>query len=235
MKSLINALFYFLSITAVAQHPLYGTASSTMYSRQLDETSALMTDAMGQPVYPQQKYKWEGEVFFPNNYTYATITAPSGKTYRNIKAKINLMDGSLLFTDSSNTDYMALMPISKIVFEDLLNQNTITLIKLKGDTSSTLYQQLDSGKISLLKKIYLTYKDQMGYGTTNVTRIFEQKYSYFTYCNGTLNQLDKSKGELIKIFADKSNDVQAFIESEKIKLRKEEDLVRVFYFYNTLK
>jgi hypothetical protein len=235
MKTALVFVFLIITSTAIAQHRLYGTASTTMYSKQLDETSALMTDAMGQPVYPQQKYKWEGQVFFPNNYTYATITAPSGKTYRNIKAKINLMDGSLLFTDSSNTDFMALMPISKIVFEDILNQTTITLIKVKEDTSRILYQQLDSGKISLLKKIYLTYKDQMGYGTTNVTRIFEQKYSYFTYSNGQLVQLDRSKASLIKLFSDKSQQIDAFVENEKIKPRKEEDLIKVFHFYNTLK
>ena len=188
MKSILTFCFLVITLTALAQNSFYGTASTTMNSRQLDETSALMTDAMGQPFYPQQKFKGEGKIFFPDNYTYATITTPLGKTYRNIKAKLNLMDGSLLFTDSTNGDFLALLPIKKIVFEDIINQNTITLIKVKEDTSNTLYQQLDSGKISLLKKIFLTYKDQMGYGTTNVTRIFEQKHSYFTYSYGQLIQ-----------------------------------------------
>jgi hypothetical protein len=235
MKSVITFLCVVCAFAAVAQHRLYGTASTTMYSRQLDETSALMTDAMGQPVYPQQKYKWEGEVYFPNNYTYATITVPSGKKYRNIRAKINLVDGSLLFTDSSNAEFVAVLPVLKIEFEDILNQSIITFIKVKEDTSNTLYQQLDSGKISLLKKIYLTYKDQMGYGTTNVTRIFEQKHSYFTYSNAQLILLNRSKATIMKILADKSHELEAYMEKEKIKLRKEEDLINIFHFYNSLK
>ncbi len=235
MKSIITVLFSVVTFATVAQHRLYGTASTTMYSRQLDETSALMTDAMGQPVYPQQKYKWEGQVSFPANYTYANITTPSGKTYRNIRAKINLVDGSLLFTDSSNSEFVAVLPIRKITFEDVLNQSIITFIKVKEDTSNTLYQQLDSGKISLLKKIYLTYKDQMGYGTTSVTRIFEQKYSYFIYSNTELLPLDRSKASLLKMLADKGQEVEAFMERENIKLRKEEDLIKVFHFYNSLK
>lgn len=210
------------------------SVSAQMQGRFAQESSELMTDALGQPIYTQQKFNWEGQVFFPNDYTYSTITVPSGKKYRNIKSKINLMDGSLLFTDSSGTEYILVLPIKKIEFEDILNQSVITFIKIAEDTANALYQRLDSGKVSLLKRISLTYKDQMGYGSTTVTRIFEQRSSYFTYSN-VLLPLDRSKSSITKLLADKSQEVETFIESEKIKPRKEEDLIKVFQFYNSIK
>lgn len=221
------ALFAFLVFSSVAMAQ-YG-ARPTQYGRHLEESSALMTDAMGQPFYPQQKYNWEGKVFFPDDYTLATITAMNGKIYRNIRAKINLLDNTLLFTDSASREFVATVPIKKVEFE-----NQLTFIKPSDDTAKVLYQLLDSGKITLLKKIFITYKDQTGYGSTMVTRIFEQKYSYYILKDHQIISLDRSKTALLEAMADRNSQLDAYIEQEKLKLRKEEDLIKVFRFYNSL-
>jgi hypothetical protein len=210
------------------------TQTGKAQGRFLQESSALMTDAMGQPFYPQQKYNWEGKVFFPEEYSLATITTANGKAYKNIKAKLNLFDNSLLFLDSAQREFVVTLPVAKVEFESSPVQKGYTFIKPLSDTASAFYHVLDSGKITLLKKIFLTYKDQTGFGSTNVTRIFEQKYSYHTYSNEVVTALERSKADILTLLADKSNKVEAYIESEKLKLRKEEDLVKVFRFYNTL-
>jgi hypothetical protein len=202
--------------------------------RFLQESSALMTDAMGQPFYPQQKYSWEGKVFFPEEYSLATITTANGKSYKNIKAKLNLFDNSLLFLDSAQREFVVTLPVAKVEFENFFAQKNNVFIKPLNDTGTAFYQVLDSGKITLLKKIFLTYKDQMGFGSTSITRIFEQKFSYFTYANGLLKALDRSKSAVLELMAGKSAKVDAYIEAEKLKMRKEEDLVKVFRFYNGL-
>lgn len=207
-------------------------ANGQRYGRFLQETSALMTDAMGQPFYPQQKYNWEGKVFFPDEYTLATVTTPNGKVYQNIRAKLNLLDNTLLFTDSADREFVATAPIAKVEFEEIPAQKKTTFIRPAGDTGKALYLVLDSGKATLLKKIFLTYTDQTNFGSTTVTRIFEQKYSYYSLVNETINHLDRTKSAVLKVLGDKRNKVEAYIEVEKLKFRKEEDLVKVFAFYN---
>ena len=232
MRYLLTLVLVMSMSASYGQSPDYGSASSRQYSRMADETSALMTDAMGQPFYPQQKYKWEGKVFFPDDYTKATITTTSGKVYRNIRAKINLLNNTLLFTDSAGREFAAAVPVSRLEFEPGADSPKIVFIQPVADTQ--LYQVLDSGKISLLKKITVTYKDQMPYGSTNVTRVFEQKYSYYAFKNAMLVALDRSKSAVMECLIDKSTLVDTFIQQQKLKLRKEDDLVKVFRFYNSL-
>ncbi len=216
MKWIAPVFFSLITLSATAQQ----------MGRFHDETSAMMTDGLGQPLYTQQKYNWEGNVFFPATYTLATLTLINGKTYRNIRAKINLLENSLLFTDSANNEYAALFPISRIEFE-----GQIIFIKPRGDTA--LFQVLDSGRLVLLKKIYITSKDQVGYGSTTVTRVFEQKADYFVYDNTTVAPLDRSRSGLLKRMADDTGRMANFLDQEKPKLKKEADLVRTFRFYNS--
>lgn len=232
MRIVFTLALMLTTLVSFGQSPVYGTVSSKQYSRMADETSALMTDAMGQPFYPQQKYKWEGKVYFPESYTKATITTTSGKVYRNIRAKINLVNNTLLFTDSAGREFAVAVKVSKLEFEPGDDTPRIVFITPAADTQ--LYQVLDSGRVSLLKKITITYKDQMPYGSTNVTRIFEQKYSYFSYKNAELVSLDKSKTAVMESLIDKSTLVDTYIQQQKLKLRREDDLIKVFRFYNSL-
>lgn len=230
MKRLLSIAFIMFFCAANAQ---YG-AVANHYSRQGEETSALMTDAMGQPFYPQTKYTWEGKVFFPDEYTYATLTTVRGKVYRNIRSKFNLVDNKLLFTDSAGGEFVVTVPLARVEFEDLITSKKFVFINPGKDTGTAMYQVLDSGKATLLKKIFITYKDQTPFGSTNVTRIFEQKFSYFIYTGESVLPLDRSKSALLDVMKDNGSKVDAFIEQEKLKTRKEEDLVKIFRFYNSL-
>lgn len=233
MRYLFFLVFVTASGIAAAQSPYYGTASSRQYSRMADETSALMTDAMGQPFYPQQKYNWEGKIFFPDEYANATVTIAGGKVYRNIRAKINLLNNTLLFTDSAGKEFVATLPVERLEFEGPDTAKTV-FIKPARDTGSALYQLLDSGRVSLLKKIFITYKDQSAYGSTAITRIFEQKHAYFSLRGGSLLVLDRTKPALLSLMDDRAELVRTFIEQRKLKLRREADLVRLFRYYNSL-
>jgi hypothetical protein len=224
MKWIIPLVFITAAVPGIAQQQ----------GKFMNETSAFMTDAFGQPVYTQQKANWEGNIFYPANYHYATLTAAGGKVYRYIKTKINLLEGTVLFTDSTESEFVATLPIDKIEFEDFASGVKITFVKIMNDTGKCFYQLLDSGRMSLLKKIYVISRDKTTYGSTTITRVFEQKQSYFVYSNAGLVPLEQSKAVVIKVLSDKSVQVNAFIEQEKLKLRREEDLAKLFHYYNSL-
>jgi len=192
------------------------------------EADQFMSDVSGRPIRPQQKYNVEGSMFFPESYSNATIISPTGKVYKNVKAKINLMDNVLMFMDSSKAEFEAIVPIQKIVFDF----PAITFINPKPDSSKVLYQQLDSGKATLLKKITVTYNDQSSYGTGILTRVFEQKESYFIQVNSDLAPLDRSSKSVLKALSDKSNEIDAYIQKESLKPKKEEELVKIIHYYN---
>jgi len=60
--------------------------------------------------------------------------------------------------------------------------------------------------------------------------------SYFLEENNIIVELPLDKKEiLITAFSDKSDELKQYIKKEKIKLKKEEDLVRLVAKYNALK
>jgi hypothetical protein len=52
--------------------------------------------------------------------------------------------------------------------------------------------------------------------------------------NGGIRKLDPRRKEFLNIFGDRKNEVESFIQTENLKLNKEEDVLRIFLFYHSL-
>lgn len=59
--------------------------------------------------------------------------------------------------------------------------------------------------------------------------------NYYIEEKGILMKLPLDKKEILTVFQDKKEELQSYIKSEKIKLRKEEDLIRFVSKYSALK
>ncbi|UZO81189.1 hypothetical protein NBT05_01640 [Aquimarina sp. ERC-38] len=62
-----------------------------------------------------------------------------------------------------------------------------------------------------------------------------KEVTYYLEERGTIMELPVDKKEMLAVFSDKADDLKSYMKSEKIKLRKEEDLVRLVSRYNSLK
>jgi len=61
------------------------------------------------------------------------------------------------------------------------------------------------------------------------------KTAYFIEEKGTIVELPQNKKEFLATFNDKEEELKDYIKKEKIKVRKEEDLIRLVSKYNSLK
>ncbi len=59
--------------------------------------------------------------------------------------------------------------------------------------------------------------------------------TYFVEEEGTIMELPMNKKEMLAIFSDKESELKVYLKKEKIRLRKEEDLIRLVARYNALK
>jgi hypothetical protein len=89
------------------------------------------------------------------------------------------------------------------------------------------------GKLKLVRKINITYKDMQEYGNTNITRTFTRK-EYFEYIRGDHSgeKLPKSPDAIVMLMNDRKHDIQQLLTLEKLDLRKDNDIIRLFQFYN---
>lgn len=195
-------------------------------------------DANGKPLFSRNYLNSEGSPDFSTEYCTATLTT-NDKTYSGVKVKLNLLDNQVLFMDD-NTEKIASIPVNKIEFTSCPNLKTPVVFRsgyaaIDEQKQSTFYQVLDSGKAGLLKYYKITYRDERPYNSAVTTRIFNrEEFYYASKPDKTISKLKKSSEDVVNVLADKKALVQAFIDQNKLKCKKEEDLVKVFNYYNSI-
>ena len=200
------------------------------------------SDAYGRPLYLTTSFPAEGSPYFSNDYHLAWITAVNGNVYDGIKVKINLQDHLIQYIASDGKEMITDMPVKKIVFRDFPDENGSTgdvlLESFSGALNSpgtAVYEVLDTGKISLLKKITVTYRDDKKYNEASTTRIFERKEVYCSLdTGGQIKKLEKGRAAMLELFNDKKDKVASFIDQHNLNCRTEASFKNIFRYYNSL-
>ena len=208
--------------------------------RFMKESNTFLEDLNGRPLMLHSGYLIEGTPFFSREYCTANLKVRNGKSYNGIKVKINLQENLVIYDAGDGKEMAAITPIEKIVFFNCADpsRNQILLSgfpPVDGHGTNSFYVLLDSGRIMLLKHMGVNYHDVKYYGSNQVTRVFEQKESFYVYQPGKgMTGFVREAGAVLSLLSDQRNAVQTFLTANELKCRKEEDLVKVFRFYNSL-
>jgi hypothetical protein len=110
--------------------------------------------------------------------------------------------------------------------------------KSKGKVRLGYFKLLDSGKVTLLAKQVVLYKEyqqaqalQSSSSPPKYTRAPDQ--FFFKVDSGELQKVDNIKN-MIASFPDKHDELMDFAKREKISARKEDDLKKLVAYYHTL-
>lgn len=228
----------FLALTA-----FFCSLHSLQAQKAPQASEVMMTDLGGKAIYLKTEYVFEGSPYLPEEYTNATVVLKNGKTYTNVRSKMNFNDNSLLMLQDDGTVLKATSSIlHKVIYESVPSGDKFRTVvfqngfkPIDGLDSTTYYQVLDSGKLTLLKYCKSTYADRKGYGEANMTRVFTTKESYYVALPGNiLKPLEKGKDEFLSLLPSKKVEMEKYIDSKKIKCKKEEDWVYLVSYYNGL-
>ena len=102
---------------------------------------------------------------------------------------------------------------------------------------SVFYQVLDSGKIKLLKYFQIDETQNTANGLNpGAPSILLQKIEFYFVYNSLLGiqKLSKSTDDVLHFFSDKKFLIETFMTTNKLKCKREEDLIKVFNYYNSL-
>ncbi len=234
--SFFTALVTWLSPGAMLAQP------GSRYTGNFNNSLELLTDVGGKPINLKVDYNMEGTPFYPAEYTRADLHVKSGKIYRGIMVKFNLMDNLLLLLMPDGKELVATNYIRRLVFTDTLNGEIVFrgifergFPAVDGHTEDMYYEVLDTGRLKLLKFHSVTYIDQRQYGQASITRVFEQSDTYYLYpVDGKMRKLEKGKDALLSLIGDKKDELGEFINQQNIKCRKESDWKTVIAYYNSL-
>ncbi|NCI47539.1 hypothetical protein [Sediminibacterium soli] len=230
MKYLVAvSICFLLSLTCVRAQLAY-----------MSENNSFLQDVSGNPLYLRTAYTAEGTPYFNEEYCYADLAVARGKSYRNIRVKLNLGESRLIYK-IGDSEMEALTPIDYIRFHDCGNTGSTVVFRsgypdIDKQTTGNYYEVLDTGTIQLLKYRKISYEDvKPAYGGGPIVRRFSEVAVYYAY-NAEKGMMSLGKGNETtpRIFSEKQQEVSKFISARNLRLKKEEDLKKLFAYYNGL-
>ncbi|MBO9564406.1 MAG: hypothetical protein J7621_16595 [Niastella sp.] len=205
-------------------------------------TVHFMTDANGRMVSEMTDMRVEGSPWYSDEYNLAAVTAITGKVYDSIAVKFNVQANELTFKTPDGKEMVAIMPIRRIRFfniKDDAGTHAAILETVGGQPLNTanapVYELVDTGHITTLKQIKVTSKDVKEFNEASPLRKYTRKETWYVRLPGDkIEKLESGKEPLLTLLKDKSTEITAYTEKEKLKCRSIDDCRQVIRYYNTL-
>jgi hypothetical protein len=183
-----------------------------------------------------------GSPFINADWMPAKITLSKGKEIGSLLIKLNIESNELYFLDSIGKEMVAKEGlIKKIDFINYYSKDSIRYIFKSGypnidkQNENYIYQVFTEGKIELLaKKIkYIrTVKDEV---SGEITKDFvDGAMTLYVYSFDNIQPFQPKIDFVISLLIDKQEEVNTFINANKINLKKTSDLIKLFSYYNKL-
>jgi len=211
------------------------------FSAQSQEAATFVRNQRGDQFFNKSNLTMEGSPYYPYQFCAANIKVANGNLYQKPKVRLGLIDNLVYYLADDTTELVVGMPVEKIEFTNCVEGIKIFSTTFQSgfpavdkQTEATFYQVLDTGNAKLLKHLLVTYTDDKPYNSASITRVFKTTETLYANAGGKMVKLNKGKESVINALQDKKAQVEAFINSKGLKCKKEEDVLMVFNYYNSL-
>lgn len=191
-----------------------------------------------------QPYKYvrvtDGTPYFNKEYMKARMTDATGGSYASNAVRLNLLDDAVEYKDAAGNELVATTPVKRIQLTDTTTGTQYLFVKgdqipeASPDETKSWLQVLVNDKISLCKKIKKSIRETIPYGTSTTEEQIVSLTSYFVRMNNSLTRV-KDWQDLLRLFADKKDAVDAYAKSHHLKGKSDADYSQLVQFYNTLR
>lgn len=109
-----------------------------------------------------------------------------------------------------------------------------TFMRESGEVAASWFEVLCDGDCCLLLRRYIKYRMTDGDDDHTNDQLYKLDEYYAQKGSDCAERLNLSRKEILRAMKDHREEVEDFIKSERLKLRHEEDLVRLVAYYNSL-
>lgn len=216
---------------------LYFLAIGILTVNQIDAQDNILRDPVTNRVFNPVKYsEINGSPFLFDKWIHGSATISKGY-YDNLELKLDSYTSTLLFKKEEET-YEFQDNILSFVLKPIPTDSTSYLYFKKGVsgqnlTSNQYVQVLVDGKVSLYKSQAKSMAEvsQINKG---IVQSFTKTDRYYIFKNNTSYMVRLNKSEVLPLLIEKQEQIGAFIDKEKLSLKKEADLVKLIQYYNSI-
>jgi hypothetical protein len=200
------------------------------------EMDRFMVDANGRILKPSGDFNEEGSPYFSGMFLPGSVTILKGNTYHGLQLKINFHTNEIIFLDDKNNEMVVAQPVERV---ELITPNGNKVFRtgftpINKQDGNTFYEVLDSGNVSYLKYTEVSFSERQPYPNARFVRTYRDKVSYYIAKGSQIENLPKSIEEVPALFPGKEAKMMELIKKDKLKLKKEGDMVQLFRSAKTL-
>ncbi len=181
---------------------------------------------------------YENQPFIPEEWIGGTLQTTTGKIYSAIALRYNAERDLPEFQLSENV-YRVSFPVREFILGDSTRpaarrfRNGFAAVD--EQTPASFYEVLYTGKSSLLKRTKASLLDVTSYNSATKHKRFDFNQSYYVARPGVAPvRVKREKRSLLEALSDKAPQVEAYLTSEKLRLRDWADVGKVLRFYDGL-
>ncbi|TDO28912.1 hypothetical protein [Sediminibacterium goheungense] len=200
------------------------------------EMDRFMVDANGRLLKPDGDYNEEGTPYFSRNFLPGTVTILKGNTYHGLQVRINFHTHEIIFLDPDGREMVVAQPVERVELTTPEGKKIFRsgYAPIDKQDPNVFYEVLDSGAVSLLKYTEVSFSERQPYPNARYVRTYRDKVFYYMAKGIQLEKLPKNTDELPAMFTGKEAKLTELIKRDKLKLKKESDMIQLFRYANTL-
>lgn len=198
----------------------------------------LSKGADGNPVFEKSYIDVQGSPYLQEEWAIGNVELKNGKSYKGVALKYDQVKDVLLFRNEKNEMNTFAQPVQSFTItnrkdnQPLLFRNGFTPVKNGNENS--FYQVLADGKIQLLVRKVKKVREDKAYGSATTVRTIEEYTTYFIAKNGEPVIIKKNEKAVLEALGGNSTALEAYIRSNKLNVKNDEDLVKLIAYVNSL-
>lgn len=181
----------------------------------------------------------KGSAYSTSDWAKATVIMDDKTTYTNLKAKyseyedklaVEGKDGQIMeFNNKVNDFTLSFTESGKDMLSHYRNG-----FKVEGYGPKDFFEILADGKTQLLKKVIKKVQTKTEYGAVSSNRSFVATTRYFVVGPEESTLIKKDTKSVLSALNSKKAEAESYIKDQKLNLGKQEDIVKLITWYNTV-
>ena len=211
---------YLLLFCLFLQNPFPGNSQSSISNNILTEKGGTNNQIyfLVKESFPEKK---KGNLFFNKKWTKGTITDFQNNQFK-IPLRYRIYKEEMQVQHGNKTKALQLQQIKKVEFDNhtFIPSDFI----LNGEKFMSFFKIIKDGNLQLLKQ----YEAEEKNGICSLEDSFYSKKG-----RDAAEKIIFKKKYILELMKDHKTDIQKFIKDKKINLKKSDDIIKLFAFYNS--
>lgn len=199
-----------------------------------------LKESMGMPLRTRSYTDLKGSPYFLDSWNKGIITQANGQSYKDVELKYDQLEDELIFRDQQGRELGFAIPVKEFKINYILEGVPKSSLfrngfePFKGSTEKNYYEILYDGPVKLAKKNVKHIEQYREYNSATTTKSVIERVKYYFYTANQLKEFKKDEKSVRLAFGEKSPTVLKYIDDNKLDLKKDTDLIKVFSFFSTI-